>query len=77
MMTLTKAIEVLQGIYDQLYDPITGRKKALSAKKYNDIYGLYEEQEKRYEFELSQEERPEYGLDERNDFLDDICAALA
>jgi len=75
-MRLKEAITDLNKSYAQLYDPITGRKKALSAKKYNDIYELYEELEKQYEFDLGEEKRPEYGADELNDLLDDVCAAL-
>jgi len=76
-MTRGEAVKVLEEVYAQLYDPITGKKKALSAKKYNELYELYEEQEKKYEFELGEEKRPEYGENELNDLLDDICAALA
>lgn len=75
-MTIDEAIGTLEGLYAQLYDSITGRKKALSAKRYNAIYESYEELEKEYEYGLGEEERPEYGQDDLNDFLDDVCAAL-
>lgn len=72
-----EAIKELTGLYAQLYNPVTGRKKALSPKKYNKAYELYEELEKQYEYDLGEESRPEYGDDERTDLLDDVCAALA
>ncbi len=76
-MPSNEALEVLQGVYDQIYDRITGRKKALSAKKYETLYELYEEQEKKYVYGLGGEAKPEYGQDALNDLLDDVCTALA
>ena len=75
-MTRDEAIEDLRGFYAQLYDPFTGRKMALSAKKYDAIYDGYEEIDKDYEFSLGEEECPEYGEDELNDLLDEVGAAL-
>lgn len=75
-MAIEDKIGVLEGLYAQLYHPITGRKKALSAKKYDAIFESYVELEKEYEFSLGEEERPEYGQEEYHDLLDDVCAAL-
>jgi len=75
-MTIHQDIRVLEGLYAQLYDPITGQKRALGEKRRNAIYEVYEELDGKYEFSLGEEERPEYGLDELNDLLDDVGAAL-
>jgi len=75
MANIKEERETLERLLAQLYTPIRGRKRTLSAKKYNEIYEQYEEIDKHYE--LDGEERPGYGLDDFNDLLDDVCAGLA
>lgn len=76
-MNPKEAIEILTVLYTQLYNPWTGKKKTLSAKKYDNIYEQYLNMDQAYEYSLDEEERPEYGQEELNDLLDDVCAALA
>ena len=77
MASILEDKKTLEGLLTQLYSPTTGKKLALSQKKYDAIYEQYEEIEKRYEADLDGEERPEYGMDELNDLLDDVCVGLA
>ena len=75
-MTRKEAIEKLKWIYDQIYSPTSGKKQPLSRHRYQQLYELYEEEENRYQDELGEESPPQYGQDELNDLLDDVCAAL-
>jgi len=76
-MTLNEATEEAEKLLAQLYDPISGKKKALSAKKYERIYEKYRDLEEVYQYNLGEEMQPEYGGDELTDLLEDICGALA
>ena len=76
-MYTNDAIATLESIYNQIYSKITGKKISLSQAKYDRLYELYDEEERKYQFALGEETQPEYGEDELNDLLDDVCAGLA
>jgi len=76
-MSTKEMIEKLQSILDKIYDPITGKKRCLSPHRYEQIYEIYEDLEKRYQYALGEERPPEYGEDDLYDLLDDVCAGLA
>ena len=76
-MSTNDAIATLESIYNQIYSKITGKKFSLSRAKYDRLYELYDEEERKYQFALGEETQPEYGEDELNDLLDDVCAGLA
>ena len=76
-MTIREFEQMLHCILNQIYSPTTGKKLSLSERKYNQLYELYDEEEREYQFALGEETQPEYGEDELNDLLDDVCAGLA
>ena len=76
-MYTNDAIATLESIYNQIYSKITSKKISLSQAKYDRLYELYDEEERKYQFALGEETQPEYGEDELNDLLDDVCAGLA